>query len=212
MRPMTWGSFVLFASVCGAVGVTRLVEMSISRAHQAWLATCGAQRHPERVFPFMKALHAAVIVGGPLEVLLFARAWWPPLTAVALLFFLAAQGLRWWVIRSLGVHWNIQIVSSTSQVGVVTSGPYRWIRHPNYVAVLVELLALPLLHGAWVTAVLGLAAHAAILAARIRAEEAVLFADPLYRATMSGKPRFVPHWSKRVAARPLAGELVADDV
>jgi methyltransferase len=66
------------------------------------------------------------------------------------------------------------------------------VRHPNYVAVFVELLALPLVHGAYVTALAGAAAHLWVLSHRIRAEEAVLMADESYRATMGPRPRFFP--------------------
>src|SRR5204863_108279 len=76
--------------------------------------------------------------------------------------------------------------------GVVTGGPYRWIRHPNYVAVFVELLALPLVHGAWLTALAGAALHVPVLRRRLALEESVLAADPVYRDLMGRKPRFVP--------------------
>ena len=105
--------------------------------------------------------------------------------------FLGANALRWWVIRTLGAHWNVQVMDS-ARLGVVTTGPYRWVRHPNYTAVFVEMLALPLIHTAWITALAGGAAHAWVLRGRVAAEERVLLADPLYRAEMSAKPRFVP--------------------
>jgi methyltransferase len=77
-------------------------------------------------------------------------------------------------------------------LGVVTGGPYRFVRHPNYVAVFVELAALPLVHGAYLTAILGATVHVWVLRQRIGAEEAVLHADPAYRTAMAAKPRFVP--------------------
>ena len=185
-------SVLAFGALCAAVGLVRLIEMRLSRRHQRALASRGAARRPERLFPAMVALHTAVIVGGPIEVLALGRPWRPWLGWPALAVVLAAQGLRWWVIRTLGAQWNVQIVASTPSHGVVTSGPYRWIRHPNYVAVFAELAALPLVHGAWVTAALGGLAHVAILAGRIRAEERVLMGDEAYRAAMGRKPRFVP--------------------
>jgi methyltransferase len=95
------------------------------------------------------------------------------------------------VIRSLGEHWNVQVVDST-RLGVVTSGPFRYVRHPNYAAVFSELLALPLIHTAWITAIAGAIAHIGVLAQRLSTEEPVLLANPDYRAAMSGKPRFLP--------------------
>jgi methyltransferase len=96
--------------------------------------------------------------------------------------------LRWWVIRTLGTHWNVRVMDSAA-LGVVTSGPYRWVRHPNYLAVLVELAALPLVQTAWITALLGSTAHLFVLRRRIASEEAVLAADPIWRAQMADKPR-----------------------
>src|SRR6185369_15280419 len=102
-----------------------------------------------------------------------------------------ANLLRWWVIATMGAHWNVQVMGSTA-LGVVTGGPFRWVRHPNYVAVFVELGALPLVHGAFITAAAGAALHALVLRRRIALEEAILLADPRYREAMAGKPRFVP--------------------
>jgi methyltransferase len=82
-------------------------------------------------------------------------------------------------------------MDSTS-LGVVTTGPFRYVRHPNYAAVFLEMLALPLIHTAWITAAAGAIAHAGVLAQRLGTEERMLFANPDYRAAMAGKPRFVP--------------------
>src|SRR6202790_1726442 len=112
----------------------------------------------------------------------------------ALLVF--ANALRWWVIGTLAGHWNVEVMAS-SQVGVVTSGPYRWVRHPNYVAVVAELFALPMIHTAWITAILGTAANLELLRRRVGVEDGVLLANPAYRASMGGKPRFLPRLFKR---------------
>ncbi|HEY5447089.1 MAG TPA: isoprenylcysteine carboxylmethyltransferase family protein, partial [Polyangia bacterium] len=87
---------------------------------------------------------------------------------------------------------QVRVVASTPALGVVTGGPYRLIRHPNYVAVFVELAALPLVHGAWLTAAAGALLHAAILRRRIGLEESVLMADESYRRAFADKPRFLP--------------------
>jgi methyltransferase len=105
--------------------------------------------------------------------------------------FLAANVVRWWVIRTLGNHWNVQVMDST-RLGVISSGPFRYVRHPNYAAVFAEMLALPLIHTAWITAIVGSLAHVAVLSQRLSTEERVLLANPEYRATMAGKPRFLP--------------------
>jgi len=79
----------------------------------------------------MVLLHTAVLLGAALEVVLLRRAFIPWLAAPMFAVFLAANAVRWWVIRSLGAHWNVQVVDSTC-LGVVTSGPFRYVRHPNY--------------------------------------------------------------------------------
>jgi methyltransferase len=104
--------------------------------------------------------------------------------------------LRWWVIRTLGGHWNVEVMAS-SPVGVVTSGPYRWVRHPNYVAVVAEVFALPMIHTAWITALVGTVSYLEILRRRLDVEDGVLMANPTYRLTMGGKPRFLPRLFKR---------------
>ncbi len=80
----------------------------------------------------------------------------------------------------------------STKLGVITSGPFRYVRHPNYAAVFVEMIALPLIHTAWITALAGAIAHIGVLALRLSTEERVLFANPDYAAAMSSKPRFLP--------------------
>jgi methyltransferase len=139
----------------------------------------------------MVLLHTAVLAGAAFEVVFLRRPFIPQLAAAMLAVFLAANAVRWWVIRTLGEHWNVQVMDST-RLGVVTSGPFRYVRHPNYAAVFAEMLALPLIHTAWITAVAGAIAHMGVLAQRLSTEERVLLANPDYRAAMMGKPRFLP--------------------
>jgi methyltransferase len=173
------------------VAALRLVELQISRRHQAQLVVQGAARVAEPKFRWMVLLHTAVLIGAALEVLLLRRPFYPVLAAVTFCIFLAANAVRWWVIRTLGQHWNVQVMDST-RLGVVSSGPFRLVRHPNYAAVFAEMLALPLIHTAWITAVAGSFAHIAVLTQRLSTEERVLLANPEYRVAMAGKPRFIP--------------------
>jgi methyltransferase len=184
-------SVYLFLALLLAVGSLRLVEMRISKQHQKEMAARGAARVDEPKFRWMVLLHTAVLIGASLEVVFLKRPFILWLAAPMLAIFIAANALRWWVIRSLGEHWNVQVVDST-RLGVVTNGPFRYVRHPNYAAVFSELLALPLIHTAWITAIAGAIAHVGVLAQRLSTEERVLFSNPDYRAAMSGKPRFLP--------------------
>jgi methyltransferase len=181
----------LYLALVAAVGIGRLVEMRISRGRQRALAARGAAREPEPAFALMVLLHTGILAGSALEVVLGDRPFVPTVGLPALALVVLANALRWWVIGTLGPHWNVQVVRSTG-LGVVTGGPYRFVRHPNYVAVFAELAALPLVHGAWVTAIVGSALHLLVLRRRIALEESVLLADEGYRRAMGGKPRFVP--------------------
>jgi len=184
-------SVVAFLLLLVAVAALRVVELQISRRHQQQLVARGAAKVSEPRFRWMVALHTSVLVGAALEVVLLKRPFIPALAASMFAIFLAANVVRWWVIRTLGHHWNVQVVDSTC-LGVITSGPFRFVRHPNYAAVFAEMLALPLIHTAWITALAGSLAHVAVLAQRLATEEPVLFANPDYRAAMAGKPRFLP--------------------
>lgn len=180
-----------FTGLVVAVGLFRVIELGISQRRRRGLRARGAAPVPEKNFLAMVLLHAGILCGSIAEAWVAARPVIPWLAAFALALVFGASVLRWWVIATLGPHWNVRIMASLS-LGVVTGGPYRFVRHPNYVAVFVELLALPLVHGAYLTAVLGAAAHVWVLAQRIRAEEEILLADPIYRAQMGSKPRFLP--------------------
>jgi methyltransferase len=182
---------IAFLVFLACVGFERLVELQVSRRHQRDLTSLGARKYRDPNYRWMIALHAGVLLGAALEVIVLRRPFIAPLAAAALLLFALATLLRWWVIRTLGIHWNTEVVDSAS-LGVINSGPYRWIRHPNYLGVFVELIALPLIHSAWITAVVAAAGNVFVLRNRLRLEEGLLEAAPAYRAAMSGKPRFLP--------------------
>lgn len=194
-------SLLWFWTLLIAVGIMRLSEMRISKRRQRALAAKGVPRVKEPHFLAMVTLHTGVLVGAGIEATVWQRPAVPVVTALALLGVLAANALRLWVIASMGPHWNVQIMDSM-KLGVVTSGPFRFVRHPNYVAVFLELLALPLVHGAWVVALVGSALHVWVLYQRIRAEEAVLFSHPAYAQAMADVPRFFPRLRRRAVVTP----------
>jgi methyltransferase len=182
---------ILFLVLLLAVAALRIVELQISRRHQAQLVARGAAKVAEPKFRWMVLLHTAVLLGAALEVVFLKRPFYPALAAAMFSVFLAANAVRWWVIRTLGEHWNVQVMDST-RLGVISSGPFRYVRHPNYAAVFAEMLALPLIHTAWITAIAGSLAHIAVLTQRLATEERVLLANPDYQVAMAGKPRFLP--------------------
>jgi methyltransferase len=189
-------SVLAYLALLAAVGLGRLLEMRLSRRHQRALAARGARRAAEPGFVFMVALHTGVLAASALEVVLLRRPFSALLGVPALIAFALANALRWWVIATLGPHWNVQVVGSLQELGVVTGGPYRFVRHPNYVAVFVELIALPLVHGAWLTAIVATALHVVVLRNRLAVEEAVLATHGPYVEAMGGKPRFLPRLRK----------------
>jgi methyltransferase len=186
------GTTIFFLVLVGAVGACRLIELRLSRRHQRTMAAGGASPLPERVFPAMVALHTGIRAAAVIETLALGRPFVPALAVPAVAVVLLANALRFWVIATLGPQWNVRVVESTPSMGVVTGGPYRFVRHPNYVAVFAELAALPLVHGAYLTAIAGALLHVAILHRRIGLEESVLMADESYRRAFGGKPRFFP--------------------
>lgn len=180
-----------FLGLLAAVGLGRLIELRISRRNQKHLRERGARLVPDLHFFWMVLWHGGILMCAAAEVVLLAPPFLPALAMPMLAIFLFANFLRWWVIRALAGHWNVQVMDSAS-LGVVAHGPYRWIRHPNYLAVFLEVASLPLIHTAWRTALAAAAATVWIVSRRLRVEEAVLRESPAYRELMDAKPRFVP--------------------
>ena len=157
------------------VGAERLVELVVAKRNLRWSLTRGAAVQGQSHYPFMVVLHVGLLAGCLVEVLAAQRPFIPALSWTMFGLVLAAQALRWWCITALGKQWNTQIVVIPGAPRI-TQGPYRysWLPHPNYIAVAVEGFALPLVGGAWVTALVFTLLNAGLMAARIRAENAAL--------------------------------------
>jgi methyltransferase len=155
------------------VGLERLAELVVSQRNLRWSRQRGGVEAGAGHYPAMVSLHSALLVGCLVEVWLLDRPFVPALGWPMLALVLASQALRWWCIRTLGPQWNTRIVVVPGG-GRVSSGPYRYLSHPNYLAVVVEGLALPLVHTAWLTALIFSALNAALLRVRIRSESRAL--------------------------------------
>ena len=166
-------SLLAYEALIAAVVVERCVELVLSERHARALLARGAVEHGKGHYPPMVALHTAFLMGCALEPWLADRPFIPALGFPMLLVALAAQSLRWWAITTLGVHWNTRVIVLPSAARI-SSGPYRWFPHPNYVAVIAEGIALPLVHSAWLTALVFTALNAWLLSVRIRTEDAAL--------------------------------------
>lgn len=162
-----------YSALVALVAVERLAELVVAKRNMAWSLARGGRETGFGHYPFMVVLHTGLLAGCLLEVWLADRTFsatlgWPMFALVVL-----SQALRWWCIRTLGHQWNTRIVVVPG-LPRVTGGPYRLFPHPNYVAVIVEGLALPLVHGAWLTALVFTVLNAGLLTVRIRAENDAL--------------------------------------
>jgi methyltransferase len=168
-------SEVLFTVLVAAVVLERLAELVVSKRNAAWSFERGGVETGQRHYPVMVVLHTGLLVGALLEVWLRRPDFQPALGYPMLALVFASQGLRWWCISTLGRHWNTRVIVVPG-LPLVTGGPYRLTSHPNYVAVVLEGLALPLVHSAWITAAVFTVCNAVLLSVRLRVENHALTA------------------------------------
>jgi methyltransferase len=166
-------SRVAYTMLVALVALLRLVELEVSRRNVAALKARGGVEAGADVYPWVVLAQALWLVGCPLEVWLLDRPWVSALGLPMLVLFAAGIGMRYWAIHTLGPRWSTRVVFVPGEP-LVTTGPYRLLRHPNYLGMVLELIALPLVHAAWFTAVVATAANALALRRRIEIEEAAL--------------------------------------
>ncbi|MCV7283563.1 isoprenylcysteine carboxyl methyltransferase family protein [Mycolicibacterium flavescens] len=156
-----------------AVGVERLIELVVSRRHTRWSIANGGREFGQGHYPVMVAMHTLLLVSCVVEVATAHRPFIPLLGWPMVALVCASTAVRWWCVSLLGKHWNPRLIVIPG-APLVRRGPYRVLHHPNYTAVAVEVAALPLVHSAWLTAVVFSIANALVLNVRIRAENAAL--------------------------------------
>ncbi len=161
----------LYVLLIVAVAAERLAELVVSRRNLAWARTRFGREYGFGHYPFMVVLHIELLVACLVEAP--HRSFLPALGWTMFAVVILAQALRWWCITILGPRWNTRIIVIPG-LPLVDGGPYRWMRHPNYVAVVIEGIALPLVHTAWITAVVFTVANAGLLRVRISSENAAL--------------------------------------
>ena len=162
-----------FTVLVALVALERLAELVVSTRNAAWSFEHGGRESGRGHYPVMVALHSGLLVAMLVEAWVRRPEVPPALAWTMLALVVASQALRWWCIATLGRRWNIRVIIVPG-LAPVTSGPYRFLPHPNYVAVVVEGIALPMVHLAWITALVFTVANAALLAVRIRVENAAL--------------------------------------
>jgi methyltransferase len=189
-------SRILYIALVAVMAVGRLVELRIAKRNlRALLARGGVEAAPGH-YRWMVLLHAGFLAACVLEVWLLDRPFLPALGLPMLVLVVAATALRYWVISTLDGRWTTRIVVLPGATPV-TGGPYRFLRHPNYLAVITEIFALPLVHTAWVTALVFSALNALLLHTRIRAEEAALARTSDYAAAFAHRSRLIPGAQER---------------
>jgi methyltransferase len=164
---------IFYVVLLVAVALERLAELVVARRNLAWSRERGGVEFGAGHYPVMVVLHTGLLIGCLVEVLALHRPFVPVLGWPMLAVVLAAQGLRWWCISTLGRQWNTRVVVVPGAPRI-TGGPYRYFSHPNYVAVIAEGIALPLVHSAWITALVFTVLNAALLRTRIHTENAAL--------------------------------------
>lgn len=157
----------------GALATQRLLELAWSRRNERRLRARGAVEHGRAHYPAMVLLHAGWLVGMAVEPMVATRTPGRGVRRVAWAALLIVQPLRYWAIASLGDRWTTRVLVPPGEAPV-RSGPYRYVSHPNYVAVLVEIASAPLAVGAWRTALVGTILDGVVLRRRIAVESAAL--------------------------------------
>ena len=136
-----------------------------------WAWARGGREHGFGHYPYMVVLHTGLLLACLIEAA--HRSFIPALGWPMIAIVVMAQALRWWCITVLGPRWNTRVIVVPG-LPLVERGPYRWLRHPNYVAVVLECIALPLVHSAWITAIVSTVVNAGLLRVRISSENAAL--------------------------------------
>jgi methyltransferase len=161
------GGVILSVALLALVTAQRLGELVLARHNTIRLKAKGAYEVAPGHYPLIVILHGAWLIG--LWWLGWNRALNLPLAAL----FLVIEGVRVWVLASIGARWTTRIIILPGEP-LVRRGPYRFFPHPNYAVVCAEILVLPLAFGLWAYALAFTALNAAILFVRIRAENAAL--------------------------------------
>jgi methyltransferase len=184
-------SRVFFTGLVLLVMCERLVELWVSRRNARRAFARGGVEFGVGHYRWMVVIHTAFLFSALGEVWLLRPPFIPWLALIMTALVVGTMGLRYWVVATLGDRWNTRVIYVPGEAPV-QAGPYRWMRHPNYLAVIVELLALPLVHTAWITAIAYAVLNAGILKIRIRVEERALASCSDYERVFAERGRLLP--------------------
>jgi methyltransferase len=192
-------SVQVFVGFVGLVALQRLAELRLSRRNESELRKQGAREHAPEHFVAMQLLHTLWLIGVLAEVVLWRPAFSLWVGVPAALCFALGQFLRYAAIRALGERWTVRIFILPG-ASPVSNGVYRYLRHPNYLGVALELASLPLMHTAFRTALFFSLANAVLLAVRVRQEEQALRGNGGYDEALGPLSRFWPSFRARGTA------------
>ncbi len=180
-----------FVGIVVAVFLQRLFELRISQLHVAYMLAHGGREHGSNYLWVVKVLQVSWFVAMIAEVWWLNRPFVPVLAAVGLSAAIAGQFLRYLSMQALRSRWTLPIITIPG-APVVDSGIYRYLRHPNWLGVILEIAALPLIHSAYITAILFSVANAFLMVKRIHTEEQALSENNNYADIFADRPRFIP--------------------
>lgn len=170
-------SYLGFTLIILLVAGERIVELVISKRNLDWSFAQGGVEYGRSHYKYMVVIHTFLLIGALVEV------WASRPNLQPLLFWgffalaMGSQALRWWCIGTLGKRWNTLVVIIPG-LSAISGGPYRWLKHPNYVAVVIEGIALPMVGSAWRTALIFTVLNIFVLSARLKSENAALASLP----------------------------------
>ncbi len=163
---------MFFYILIGFVILQRLVELVIAKRNEKISLAKGGKEFDRKGYVFIVIMHILFFISLFAEKLYFERTlnkFW----IIFLILFIAAQALRYWAIISLGYHWNTRIIIIPGSI-LISKGPYRYFKHPNYMAVITELAVIPFMFSCFFTAVIFSSVNLLLLKRRIEIEETAL--------------------------------------
>jgi methyltransferase len=178
-----------YFALLGGLLIERVFELWLSKRNARRAIARGGVELGHGQYRIVVAFHSLFLIACAVEATLRSPSFPRALCIMALIGEAAAQALRYWSVATLGESWNTRVIV-TPGAPPVTSGPYKYIRHPNYTAVTLEIVCVPLIRGLLITAAASFAINAILLAFRIRLEERAL-GEP-YRRAFAERPRFIP--------------------
>lgn len=181
----------IFVGIVLAVILQRLFELRIGKKNEEYLLAQGAKKHSDNLLGAVKILQTTWFIAAIAEVWWFDRPFNIVLAAVALSLTLVGQILRYLSMQALGRRWTLPIITLTD-TPIVDKGIYRYLRHPNWLGVILEIAALPLIHGAYLTAIIFSLVNAWIMSQRIQTEEEALGENSNSKLFFANTPRFIP--------------------